>query len=243
MVAIAVRDGRVALLLQDNFAATDVGRTGERTLRHFHIHHHCAEANSARSRPSLSPYSTGHPDLVTAASAGDVSWHHTCGRRGESTAVLEPLEQRGDHPDERPTDWPRVRANPSLPSVPRHPVQARGDFRPVVAASSLDAVQGRSSSCLARLGSTRHRSSLPESASPSATLRVAWTLAHAQTPSLDFRTVRADYCFHPSTASQADDCVGDDSVVLVERCGPGRYGNCRPTAARVNDVKVRACGE
>lgn len=37
----------------------------------------------------------------------------------------------------RPT-WPRVRANPSLPSVPCHPVQARGDFRPVVAASSLD---------------------------------------------------------------------------------------------------------
>ena len=29
----------------------------------------------------------------------------------------------------------------------------------------------------------------------------------------------------------------------LERCGPGRYGDCRPTAARVNDVKVRACGE
>ena len=31
----------------------------------------------------------------------------------------------------------------------------------------------------------------------------------------------------------------DDSVVLVERCGPGRYGDWRRTPARANDKEIR----
>ena len=73
-------------------------------------------------------------------------------------------------------------ANPSLPSVPCHPMQALGDFRPLVAASSLDGTF-RGGLRQVSAGLVLPATDLtPGLGIADGELRVAWTLAHAKTP-------------------------------------------------------------
>jgi hypothetical protein len=167
--AIAVRDGRVAPLLQNNFAATDVGRPGSEscaistftTTARRRTRHDRDRASSRIARDPGSGYCSFRRRGIVAPQLRS--------SRAGSTAVVEPLKPRGDHPDERPTDMAEDQGESLIALGALSP--GAGSQRPSSCRRRVlsgQDVQGTSSSGLGRLGSTRHRSSLPESASPSA---------------------------------------------------------------------------
>ena len=115
------------------------------------------------------PVSHGPPDLGCCSFRGRGIVAPRL-RSSRGTAVVEPLERRGDHADERPTDMAEGQGESLIALRALSPGAGSRRLsscrRRVLSGQD---VHGRSSSGSAGLlGSTRHRSSLPASASPSA---------------------------------------------------------------------------